>query len=216
MPQPAVIFDLDGTLVDTLADIGHAMNYILEQFGLPGHDLDAYRYFVGDGIRQLVQRAVGEARADLHDAVLNAYRPYLIEHSADRADLYDGMADLLDALTGRAIPFAVLSNKPHDSVLAVQRQLLSRWDFAAVQGQVDGVPHKPDPTLALRVADELNTPPARCVFVGDTRIDMQTARNARMFAVGALWGFRDRAELEQHGADVVIDHPMQLIDVLPK
>ena len=211
----AVIFDLDGTLADTLDDIAFALNRTLERFGLPTHPRDAYRYFVGDGVRVLIERAVPADRADLVEPILAEYLPYLVEHGADQATLYPGIADLLDALTARGIPFAVLSNKPHESTVEVVKKLADRWTFAAVRGQRDSEPRKPDPTIALDIARQLNVASANCFFVGDTRVDMETAVAAGMFAVGCLWGFRDREELEQFGAKAIIEHPVELLDVIP-
>ncbi len=212
--MPAVLFDLDGTLADTLDDIAFACNRILRQFGLPTHGREAYRYFVGEGVRRLIERAVPDGRADLVEPVLAEYLPYLIAHGADRATLYPGVAEMLDALAQRKVTMAVLSNKPHDSVTEVVAKLADRWRFDAVRGQRDPEPRKPDPTVALRIADQVNVAPGDCYFVGDTRVDMETATNAGMVGVGCLWGFRDRAELEHHGAKAIIAEPMQLLDVI--
>lgn len=212
--MPAILFDLDGTLADTLDDITFACNRSLSHFGLPPHDREAYRYFVGDGLRLLIERAVPADRQELVDAVQAHYMPYLVAHGSDRAKLYPGIAELLDGLTDRTIPFAVLSNKPHPSTLQVIENLAGRWTFAAVRGQVEGGPRKPDPGGALELAQLMHTDPADCYFVGDTRTDMETAVAAGMHPVGCLWGFRDRAELEQYGAKTIIAQPMELINVV--
>ncbi len=210
----AVLFDLDGTLADTLADIAFAMNRTLKSFDQPTHPIDAYRYFVGDGVRTLIERALADDQQHLVQPVLDVYMPYLMEHGADRAALYPGIAQMLDTLVEREVPIAVLSNKPHASACEVVMALASQWNWAVVRGQLDSEPHKPDPTGALAVAKKLNIEPADCFFVGDTRVDMETAVNAGMFGVGCTWGFRDREELEEYGAKVIIDTPKQLIDVV--
>lgn len=210
----AVIFDLDGTLADTLADLGGAMNWALEQLGLPTHDLKAHGYFVGDGVANFAERALGDDRKAMRDALLEIYRPYYAEHCFDHTRAYDGIPELLDQLVARRVPMAVLSNKPHAGTQQLIARLFDRWDFAAVQGEANGVPRKPAPDGALRIAQELDVPPHEIMFVGDTRTDMDTAVAAGMFAVGVLWGFRDRDELLDHGAQALIQHPLELLPLM--
>lgn len=208
----AVIFDLDGTLLDTLDDIAAAGNHALAEMGLPTYPLDDYKWMVGEGADVLMQRAIPRADdATINDAVAR-FKAYYVDHPVDHSVLYDGMADLLDALVDRGLPIAVLSNKPHKNTLLVADHLLSNWPWAIVMGHRDDRPKKPDPTTALEIAQHINISPADCAFVGDTKTDMQTAVNAGMTAIGAEWGFRDRDELVEHGADHVIAHPADLLN----
>ncbi len=216
VPRPvrAVLFDLDGTLADTLFDIADAMNRMLTQYGLPAHSENDYRHFVGDGVRQLIERALPTDRTDLLEPILAAYLPYLAEHGADHATLYPGIAEMLDALVKMEIPIAVCSNKVHDATRLCIDKLCAPWNFAEVRGATDGIPKKPDPQVALEIAGLLDAAAGDCLFVGDTNTDMKTANNAGMFAVGCTWGFRDRAELLETGALAIIDEPMQLMQLI--
>lgn len=209
----AVIFDLDGTLLDTLADIANAFNAVLRKRDLPEHPTDAYRDFVGDGPRVLTERALPESRrsADTVDACLQEYLEHYRGNPQVEARPYDGIPELLDALTRRRIPMAIVSNKVHDAAVASARDLLGAWRFSPVFGFREGVPRKPDPFMALAAAEKLGLPPEKAAFVGDTAIDMQTAAAAGMVPVGALWGFRTEEELRDNGARILLDHPDRLL-----
>ena len=210
----AVLFDLDGTLVDTLDDIAASMNWALERNALDPHPPDAYRELVGEGVGRLVERALPVERQDLHGAVLDDLRAHYTEHMLDKSAPYPGIPELLDEVGRRGLPMAVLSNKPEAATRWMVERLLSAWPFAAVQGERPGVPHKPDPAAALAIAAELGVDPARILYLGDTRTDMETAVAAGMVGVGALWGFRDRAELVAHGATAVVGHPWEVVALL--
>ena len=209
----AVIFDLDGTLADTLDDIAEATNHALARHGLPTHPRDAYRELVGEGVRRLVERALPPDRQDLAGEVLEELARHYVDHMFDRSVPYPEVPELLDRLTERGIPMAVLSNKPESATRWMIDHLFGGWEFAAIVGGADGVPLKPDPAALLAIARALAVDPARCVFLGDTRTDMETAVAAGMFPVGALWGFRDRAELEAHGARAFLERPLELLDL---
>jgi phosphoglycolate phosphatase len=215
VPQfDAVIFDLDGTLADSLGDIGGAMNETLAAHGHPVHPLDAYREFVGDGVEMLARRALPEAkRADI-TAFVAAYRARYQQRIAQETRPYPGVPEALDALTAKGLKLAVLSNKRDDFTIELVKTLFGKWPFLEVRGERQGVPRKPDPQAALEIAVQLKAPPARCAFVGDTPIDMKTARNAGMHAVGVTWGFRPANELNDAGAHVVLRHPSELVDAL--
>ena len=206
----AVLFDLDGTLADTLDDIAASVNWALERNALDPHPPDAYRELVGEGVGRLVERALPAGRQDLHGAVLADLRAHYTDHMLDKSAPYPGIPELLDELRRRGLPMAVLSNKPEPATRWMVERLFSAWPFAAVQGERPGVPHKPDPGAALAIAAALAVEPARVLYLGDTRTDMETAVAAGMFAVGALWGFRDRAELVAHGAQAVVEHPREV------
>lgn len=213
----AVIFDLDGTLLDTLSDIASAMNRVLARHAMPEHAVDAYRTMVGSGLRVLVARAVpDEARAD--DSLVASMAGELREaYAADpvvRTKAYDGVDELLASLGGMGLPMAVLSNKADPLVQRIVRELFDVSIFRLVQGMRDDVPAKPDPTSALAIARALEVEPADVVYLGDSDVDVRTARNAGMVAVGAGWGFRGEAELVAAGADAVIDRPIDLVELI--
>ncbi|HUP00902.1 MAG TPA: HAD family hydrolase [Gemmatimonadota bacterium] len=209
----AVIFDLDGTLADTLDDITDAMNHALARHALPTHPREAYGELVGEGVRRLVERALPPDREDLAGEVLEELARYYVDHMLDRTAPYPEVPELLDRLSERGIPMAVLSNKPEPATRWMIDRLFGGWTFAAIVGGADGVPLKPDPAALLAIAHTLAIEPARCVFLGDTRTDMETAVAAGMFPAGALWGFRDRAELEAHGARALLERPLDLLDL---
>jgi phosphoglycolate phosphatase len=209
----AVLFDLDGTLLDTLRDIGEACNRVLVERGFTPHPIDAYRYLVGDGARVLLSRALPEGYRD--DATIEAcLADYIAEYARGwnvHTQPYAGIADLLDALVERGLKLAVLSNKPHPFTVQCVDTFLARWKFHTVRGQTDAFPRKPHPASALDVAHRLGTTPDRVLYVGDTGTDMQTAAGAGMYAVGVLWGFRERRELEAHGAKAIVAHPREVL-----
>ena len=215
-PYRAVIFDLDGTLLDTLEDIGDAVNRVLSARGFPVHPIDAYRFFVGNGVAKLVERALPENKRDAETirSCLDAYRADYSRHWNVKTRLYDGVSAMLDALTARVLKLAILSNKPHDSTRECVREFLSKWSFDVVFGQRDGVPLKPDPAGALAIAHTLGIPPAACLYLGDTAVDIQTAIAAGMTPVGALWGFRPMEELRESGATILIQEPLQILGLL--
>ncbi len=204
----AVIFDLDGTLVDSLDDIAAALGAALGDVGLAAPPVELVRGWIGNGAHSLVRCAV-DGRADV-DAVLASFRDRYRASPVVHSRLYDGLPAALDALAAPGRSFAVLSNKPHELTRVITDRLLAAWPFAAVFGQRPGVPLKPDPTAALIAAEELGVAPARCAFVGDSAIDVETARGAGMRAIAVSWGFRDRAELEAARPDAIADRPDQL------
>lgn len=214
MAIKAVIFDLDGTLVDTLADIADACNHILGQEGLPTHSLEAYRQFVGGGARALVERALPDsARADL-DRVLERFRTHYLAHLVVKSAPYPGIDALLRGLSGRQLPLAILSNKPHAMVAQMAERFFSQTSFVAIQGQVPEIPKKPDPTSVLSIARTMALAPAEIAYVGDSDVDITTAHAAAMRAIGVEWGFRGRTELEQCGAEHVLARPEELLQLL--
>jgi phosphoglycolate phosphatase len=216
MQYEAVLFDLDGTLLDTLADLGNAVNAVLTLHGFPAHPIDAYRYFVGDGAASLIDRALPEdvRQTDAAASCLRAFREDYSRRWSVETRPYEGVPELLDALTVRGIKKAILSNKPHAFTQLCVQHLLSDWAFDAVYGQRDGAPQKPDPAGALEIAAQLGIAPGHFLFVGDTAGDMQTARAAGMFSVGVLWGFRPREELVESGAQALIARPAELLGLL--
>ena len=210
----AVLFDLDGTLADTLADLANATNHALAALGCPTHPLAAYRYFVGDGTRNLCLRVLPADRQHLSDDVLRLMLTHYEAHSFDTTRLYPGIPELVAALHGRGLKLAVLSNKPDAFTKRMIEHYFCPSPFDIVRGQTANVPLKPDPTVALQIAAELGIPPAQWLYLGDTNTDMLTARNAGMCAVGVLWGFRERAELVASGAQHLVATPEDVLQLL--
>lgn len=213
MSVHAVIFDLDGTLADSLRDLGEAMNLALADFGLPTHPLDRYRRFVGEGVDVMTKRAIGDAQVALQPVIDRYRHHYGIINHANTAP-YPLIPELLDGLTSRGLSLAVLSNKRDDFTKRLVAERFSRWRFVDVRGERDGVPRKPDPTAAFELALALNVLPANIAFVGDTAVDINTARNAGMLPIGCLWGFRDREELVGAGARHLLERPTDLLQLL--
>jgi phosphoglycolate phosphatase len=216
MPYQAVIFDLDGTLLDTLEDIGYAVNRVLSARGFPIHPIDAYRFYLGDGVAKLIARALPADRRDAETMrfCLESYRAGYDRQWNIKTRLYKGIGAMLDELTARGLKLAILSNKPHEFTERCVREYLSQWSFDVVFGQRDGVPLKPDPAGALAIAHFLGIPPAACLYLGDTAIDMKTAIAAGMTPVGVLWGFRPAHELRESGAQMLIDQPIEILGLL--
>ena len=202
-----VIFDLDGTLIDSLADIAAAMNYSLRSVGMPQRTLAEYRDRVGEGARYLAQRALPDGRDDLVEAVLDTYRSYYLDHAVDATRPYPGIPELLAEVR---LPMAVVSNKPDAPTRQVVAALFPGVPFRWVAGQRAGVPLKPDPYPAREACERMGVAVAGCAFVGDTRIDVATARAAGMTPIGVSWGFRPE-ELRAAGAEIVITTPADLL-----
>lgn len=212
----AVIFDLDGTLLDSLDDLGDSMNHVLAGAGFPLHAIDDYRHFVGDGMEMLVRRALPPHRLDPATVTraLASMREEYGRRCTRKTRPYPGIPELLDALTDRHLPFAILSNKPHDATVDLAGQLLGRWRFTAVLGARPDVAKKPDPTGALELARGLGLEPQEILYLGDTGTDMRTARAAEMQAAGVLWGFRPAEELRAGGALVLVEKPEDVLSLL--
>ncbi len=216
MSYTAVLFDLDGTLLYTLKDIADSVNQALGYLGFPPHQLNAYKYFVGDGREALAMRALPEHHRD--KATVSKLASYIgDEYSkrwANNTLPYEGIEDLLDALTMKHIKLAILSNKPHDITQVMVSKLLGKWQFQAVVGAQSSLPKKPDPSAALQIAQRLKTLPPEFLYLGDSDIDMKTAIAAGMYAVGVLWGYRTAEELLSKGAKKLIQHPVDLLKLL--
>jgi phosphoglycolate phosphatase len=208
----AVIFDLDGTLLDTLEDLAGAMNAVLVNNRLPAHPESAYRYFVGDGVETLVRRALPFEVADedlLRRFVTEMRREYAGRWTRSTRP-YPGIQAMLAALAEAGVATAVLTNKPQDPARHLAAALLPGHEFREVRGALPGRPLKPDPAAALEIAAAIGLDPREVAFVGDTAIDMRTAAAAGMAAVGVLWGFRPAAELLEAGAQTLVHDPAEL------
>jgi len=209
MVPDAVLFDLDGTLVDTLLDIAAAMNHVLAEFGCPIHPAKAYRGFVGHGVRELVTRALPATEGQPIDAAAAAFLAYYDAHLVDHTRPFPGIPALLQALAGRGTRLAILSNKPDAQTQRIATTLLHATPFEIVRGQREGVPAKPDPVAALEMAAALGLEPERCTFVGDSPVDIETARNAGMCCIAVTWGYADRDVL-------AVTWPRTLADTVAK
>ena len=216
MPIKAILFDLDGTLLDTLVDIADSANSTLVRYGLPTHSVDAYRYFIGDGVNMLISRALPNEKRDIDIIAkcVKGFREYYSRNWNVKTRPYNGVPELLDALAAKQIKMAILSNKPDDFTKRCVSEFLPNHDFEMILGQRDVIPMKPDPIGALQIADNLGIAPSQFLYLGDSAIDIDTAVRAGMFPVGALWGFRPLEELQEHGARAVIERPMDLLGFL--
>lgn len=214
-----VIFDLDGTLSDSIISIAYCANRALEKYGLSSFVTDRYKYFVGDGAATLIHRCVENQdtdRSDLYEQVKAEYDRLFAVDCMYKVKPYPGIVELLQELKKRQIPIAVLSNKPHPNTLKVIHDLFGDDMFTIVQGQIPQIEKKPSPDGVLYIAEKLGIPAEQFLYVGDTNTDMQTGKNAGAFTVGVLWGFRDRKELEDNDADAIIETPMELLQYLDK
>lgn len=211
-----VIFDLDGTLLNSVADLAKATNHALALLGFPQHPQEAYRRFVGNGINKLFERALPEG-AKTEDNVLKVraqFIPYYNEHKSDCTRPYEGVEELLHSLAQKGVCMAIASNK----YIAATTQLVDKFfphiPFAVVLGQRDGVPVKPHPQIIQDILQQTGYTPADVLYVGDTMVDMQTAHNAGVDVVAVTWGFRTRQELEAEHPTYVVNHPSEILDLL--
>ena len=213
MSMKAILFDLDGTLLDTLADLADAANRVLAQDGLPTHDHRAYRHFIGDGSRMLITRALPENHRTpkLVEAYLARFKNDYRRHWRTATRPYPGIEELLGELSRRQIPQAVVTNKPQVFAESCLHHFFPDQSFRTIRGQLGARPLKPDPRPALEVAHRLQVAPADCLFLGDSDVDMETARAAGMLPVGAVWGFRTTEELLRAGAAHLAQAPRELL-----
>jgi phosphoglycolate phosphatase len=210
-----VVFDLDGTLLNTIDDLADSLNYALDLHGLRTYTPDEYRMFIGNGANALVRRAVGDdATREVFDDVYGAYNDRYARLRGNKTRPFDGVTELLEILNLRGIPIGVLSNKPHGHSVATVEMYFPNISFQTVIGAHDGLPIKPDPYGALEFAMSAGLPPGEVVFAGDTGVDMQTAVNAGMYPVGVTWGYRERGELLANGAKLLIDEPREILSLL--
>ena len=216
MQFKAICFDLDGTLLDSLADLANCTNKILLKRGFPEHPEAAYRYFVGDGAKMLMTRVlpeevrneslIEECRQDFE----TAYRECWDEQTVP----YENIPELLNALQRHKLKLTVLSNKPHEFTLLAVNKLLPSWYFEIILGQREGVPRKPDPAGMLEICEKMKIPPGSFIYLGDTATDMKTSVAAGCFSVGVLWGFRSEEELRDNGANAIVKDPLDLLEML--
>lgn len=208
-----MIFDLDGTLLDTIADLAAATNFALRAYNHPVHEVDKYRYFVGDGVRKLVERALPEdARSPIHiDEVLGYFRQYYMRHCEDLTAPYPGIVELLSELQDAGVKLAVASNKFQIGTESLVKRFFPNINFVAVLGQREGVPVKPNPQIIFDIIQLAGVTKEQTLYVGDSGVDMQTAVAAGVDSVGVLWGFRTADELLQNGAGSLASTPREIL-----
>ena len=211
LAAPALIFDLDGTLIDSIDDLADAANAALSAYKLPTHPVAPYNYFVGDGMENLMRRAAPQGTEEaIIKKLLERVTEIYATGWAKKTRAYEGIPAMLTRLAASGRKLAVLSNKPHEFTVSVTAHFFPDVSFAAVQGSPKGGKAKPEPGMALAMAEKIGVAPKDIVFMGDTRTDMKTATNAGMVPLGVLWGFRPRSELEEHGAAIIIAKPEDL------
>lgn len=211
-----VIFDLDGTLLNTIADLGNAANHALEQAGLPTHPLQSYPRFVGNGVRKLMERVTPESMrgTDKIDSLLLDFKEYYNSHLTDCTEPYPGIPELLRDLTDRGVKLAVASNKYQGAVEQLIGHFFPDIPWVAVEGQKEGIPVKPDPSIVFGILTKHPTPKADVLYVGDSGVDMETARRACVDSCGVTWGFRPLDELLANHADHVAGTTTQLLRLI--
>lgn len=213
MKFQAILFDLDGTLADTIGDISAALNYALEKLGQPTFSAAQCRRMVGNGMKILCRRALAPDKQALAEPLLALYHDRYLEYCREETALYPGVREMLDRLAAAKLPLAVITNKPQDQARRVMDYLLPGAPLAAVWGQQAPFGVKPDPAVYRHVAGLLGVDPARTLYCGDSDVDIQFAHNAGAAGLGCLWGFRGRAELEAAGADLLAENPLQLAEL---
>ena len=212
--KKTVIFDLDGTLLDSIEDIASSMNKVLESLQLPTHKIEDYKHFVGGGVDILVENALNNQSKEIKDEVIKRFKIEYDGKLHSKTLPYDGIYELLDELKKLDINLAVLSNKPHEFTVSYVNHFFKNYNFKEIHGQKKDVPKKPDPKAALDIVKCLDSSCENTYFIGDTKIDMQTAKSANMTAIGVLWGFRDEKELRYFGADFIVSNPLEILKII--
>ena len=208
----AAIFDLDGTLTNTLEDLHAAVNEMLAQFNFPTRTLDEVRQFVGNGARNLMTRALPADKINFVDEALAAYNECYARRCTDKVKPYAGIPELLETLSAKKIPLGICTNKQHFAAIAIAEKILAPIKFAQVSGDEPNQPRKPNPTRPLAVAKSCGVAPEDVAYFGDTAVDIETAHNAGFLSVGVTWGFRPRSELVDSGAQIIVDSPQEILE----
>lgn len=213
-----VIFDLDGTLLNTIDDLGAATNHALRIGGYPEHSLSSYPMFVGRGVTRLIERALPEdARSpEIIAPLLEHFKEYYNEHLTDATVPYDGIPELLDELTSMGVKIAVASNKYQSAVERLINNFFPRLPWVAVEGQKEGIPTKPDPSIVFEILGKTPTRKSKVLYAGDSGVDMETARRACVDSCGVTWGFRPVRELREHHADNIVNTPSEILSIVKR
>lgn len=208
------IFDLDGTLLNTIYDLGEASNYALRKLGYNQHPIPAYYYMVGNGVRKLLERAQPDADKETIDKLLELFKNYYNEHCIDDTKPYQGIPELLTELNNRNVAIAVASNKYQEAARKIVSHFFPDIPFVSVKGQQEGRPAKPDPSIVFSILSEYPTPKAQVLYIGDSGVDMETARRACVESIGVSWGFRPIKELKEAHADNIVSNPAEILNFL--
>ena len=213
MKYLAAIFDMDGTLINSLEDLADSVNEAMDHYGFAHHTLEEYRYFVGNGARKLIKRSIPKDKAqdeDFVSEVLYYYNSCYERHLTNKTKPYEGIIELLQKLQALKIPLGVCTNKQQFAADEIVSAMFPAKMFDAVIGDSKGLPRKPDPTKVLKIAAQFKVEPNQVAYFGDTSVDMETAHNAGFLSVGVTWGFRPKSELIESGAEILINHPSEI------
>lgn len=216
MDKKLVIFDLDGTLLNTISDLGKATNYALAANGYPVHHLDSYPMFVGNGVRKLIERALPPDvnDAEIIDKMIVDFKSFYSKHDTETTVPYPGIPELLHTLQEQGVQLAVASNKYQEAVTSIIAHYFPNINFSAVLGQRENVPVKPDPSVVFDIILQTGIPKHNTIYVGDSGVDMLTAGRACVDSVGVTWGFRSKKELRDNYATYIVDTPDQILDIV--
>lgn len=209
-----LIFDLDGTLLNTISDLGKACNYALEKMGFATHPIQAYAYMVGNGVRNLMRKAQQDADEETIDKLLEYFKEYYNEHCLDTTKPYPGINELLTNLTSQGVAFAVASNKYQEATDKIIRGCFPEFEFVAIEGQREGRHKKPDPSIIFSILEKYPVAKRDVIYIGDSGIDIECAKRACVESIGVTWGFRSLGELRRANADHIVSHPAEILDHL--
>ena len=205
-----IIFDLDGTLLDTLEDLTDSVNYAMERFGLPTHTLDAVRGFVGNGVAKLIERAIPQGRENpSYETIFETFKEHYAKHCEDKTRPYEGIMEVLALLKEQGYHLAIVSNKFDGAVKQLCKKYFGEYISVAI-GESDQVKRKPAPDTVYQALRELGSEGSRAIYVGDSEVDLQTAQNAKLRCVSVTWGFRTKEQLVNAGAGLIIRTPQEL------
>lgn len=208
------IFDLDGTIADTLFDLADAVNYALEKLGYPVHPYESFNQFVGNGVQKLCYRALPDDKKDETDKLVEIFSGYYNEHFLDKTVLYKGMGETIHKLKSSGIRLAVATNKPQDFARKIVAALLPDVEFISVLGGCAERPKKPDTAIIREILGKLPVEEEQAFMIGDSNVDIQTAKNSGIISIGCIWGFRGRDELESEGADYIAETPDDIAKII--
>ena len=209
-----LIFDLDGTLLNTISDLGKACNYALQKMGFATHPIQAYAYMVGNGVRNLMKKAQQDADEETIDKLLEYFKEYYNEHCLDTTKPYPGITELLENLVKRDVAMAVASNKYQEATDKIIAGALPQFNFVAVEGQIENRNRKPDPSIIFSILEKYPVAKKDVIYVGDSGVDIECAKRACVESIGVTWGFRSIGELRKANADVIVTHPAEILEHL--
>jgi phosphoglycolate phosphatase len=217
MTIKGVIFDLDGTLLNSVEDIADSLNFTLKRYGYQEHTVNDVMDWIGEGAIELIRKAIPEDKLVSLDVprFLWEYREQYRLNCAVKSRVYEGIPALLDSLEGNQISLNILSNKPHDLTILVAENFFSKWRFQNILGMRENIPRKPDPAAVLEISRNVNIPASELLYIGDSGTDIETAKNANIKVVAVSWGFRPKTELLGLNPDFLVDHPSDILQLIP-